>query len=158
MGLQLSRVAGSLPLCIRMVVDSFQEGGIFLFILHVLRMPAIREPSLFHEEYCSLSGPGAELCLVCFSVLNTSSLVMGESMGSEGRVFCHRWVGGGGVDGRRRVSRGELGPEKACHFRDGDRASDGGRSFPDDVHAVFRVLPVSFLDCHFAANGSVASI
>ena len=96
MGLQLSRVAGSLPLCIRMVVDSFQEGGIFLFILHVLRMPAIREPSLFHEEYCSLSGPGAELCLVCFSVLNTSSLVMGESMGSEGRVFCHRWVGGGG--------------------------------------------------------------
>ena len=108
MGLQLSRVAGSLPLCIRMVVDSFQEGGIFQFILHVLRMPAIRDPvgsSLFHEEYCSLSGPGAELCLVCFSVFNTSSLVMGESMGSEGRVFCHRWVGGGSMI--KGVSAGE---------------------------------------------------
>ena len=41
---------------------------------------AISEPvgsSLFHEVCCSLSGPGAELFLVCFSVLNTSSLVMG---------------------------------------------------------------------------------
>ena len=61
-------------------MDSFQEGGIFLFSLQVLRMPAISEPvgsSLFHEVCCSLSGPGAELFLVCFSVLNTSSLVMG---------------------------------------------------------------------------------
>ena len=38
-----------------------------------------------------------------------------------------------------------------------DRASDGGRSHPDNVHAVFGVFLVFFLDCHFAANGTVAS-
>ena len=99
-GLQLSRWLTLSLLCLKIVVDPFQEGGILALIRHVFRMLVTMlwsGSSYFHVVYGRRSGPGAEFGFVLFIVSSTSWLVMGASSRSVGVTSCHNWNGGGPV-------------------------------------------------------------
>ena len=83
----------------RMVTESFQAGGIFLFLLAVLRIDVrigTEDPSRFQSAYLSRSGPGAELLGFSFRAAPTSCAEKG-SLSRSTLVARGHAVKGGGV-------------------------------------------------------------